>query len=94
MPDLKTQFREELAETLWSELIPHAQRDALIVVTSDLDIVDVALALAQDDVTSVQYWIQENLIHKPTADELGCWNLEPTKLFNALIVQPFVLISM
>ena len=94
MSDFKTQLREDLANTDWSDLIPHAQRDALIVVNPDLDIVEVAYALAQDDVNLVQYWIQEGLIHKPTADELGLWNQEPKKQFKTLIVQPFVLISL
>jgi hypothetical protein len=92
MSDLKTRLREDMAETDWTSLIPHAQRDSIIVVNASLDLVDVAFALAQDDVTQVEYWIRESLIHKPTADELGVWNRDPTRLFLSLIVQPFVLV--
>ena len=32
MQDIKTQLEDELADIEWSDLVPHAQRDALIVV--------------------------------------------------------------
>lgn len=93
MTDVKKQLAEELADIEWSSLMPHAQRDAIIVVNRSLSLVDVGVALASDDVVSVQGWIAENLIHKPSATELSAWNLEPEQKFSALIVQPFVLIS-
>jgi hypothetical protein len=92
MSDLKTQLREDMAEIDWKSLIPHAQRDALIVVNASLDLVEVAFALAQDDVAQVEYWIREGLIHKPTVDELGAWNQDSSRQFLSLIVQPFVLV--
>lgn len=91
--DVKNQLAEELAEIEWSVLIPHAQRDAIIVVNRSLSLIDVGVAFANDDVLSVQKWLAENLIHKPSASELSTWNLEPEQKFSALIVQPFVLIS-
>lgn len=93
MTDVKKQLAEELADIEWSSLMPHAQRDAIIVVNRSLSLVDVGVALANDDVVSVQRWIAENLIHKPSATELSAWNLEPEQKFSALIVQPFVLIG-
>ncbi|MGB7413667.1 MAG: DUF2288 domain-containing protein [Thermosynechococcaceae cyanobacterium] len=93
MSNPKAQLTEELAEIEWRDLIPHSQRDALIVVTSALDMVDVGAALANDDVQSVQHWISEQLIYKPSQEELSDWNGEPNRAFTALIVQPFVLIT-
>jgi hypothetical protein len=92
MSDIKNQLSEEMAAIEWSELIPHAQRDAVIVVNQSLSLVDVGVAMANDDVTSVQNWIGQQLIHKPSVDELSAWNNEPQKKFNTLIVQPFVLV--
>jgi hypothetical protein len=93
MSDLKAQLSEDLADVEWSALIPHAQRDALIVVNSDLDLVEVGAAIANDNVSLVQRWISEYLIHKPSTNELSDWNAQPNKMFSTLIVQPYVIVS-
>ncbi len=93
MQDLKTRLAQDLADSLWSDLQPHAKRDAIIVVDASLDMVEVGLALAQDNVTSVQHWIDEQLIQKPTPQQLHDWNCQPELQFHTLIVQPFVLIK-
>lgn len=93
MENLKKQLNEEVADIDWSSLIPHAQRDALIVVHEGLNLLDVGIAIANDDVISVQNWISEQLIHKPSPEELTSWNIDPTQQFRTLIVQPFILIQ-
>ena len=93
MSDFKAQLSEELADVEWSSLIPHAQRDALIVVSPSLDLIDVAVAMANDNVSLVQQWISKQLIYKPSSDDLSSWNAHPAKKFSTLIVQPFVLVS-
>lgn len=93
MSDLRTELAEALAEAEWDWLAPHARRDSLIVVESGLDVVDVAVAIANDDTARVQHWIEENLIHKPSSIELSDWNLNQSKRFNTLIVQPYVLVQ-
>jgi hypothetical protein len=92
MQDLKNQIAEGIADIEWNSLIPHAQRDALIIVDDSLSMVDVGVALANDDVMSVQHWIAEQLIYKPSPEQLGDWNNHPDRKFSASIVQPFVLI--
>ncbi|MEO0375277.1 MAG: DUF2288 domain-containing protein [Cyanobacteria bacterium P01_A01_bin.17] len=93
MSDTRTQLADELADIEWRDIIPHSQRDAVIVVTPSLDMLDVGMALANDEVQSVQHLISEQLIYKPSEQELSDWNGEPQKMFQALIVQPFVLIA-
>ena len=93
MPDVKQQLAEELASVEWKSLLPHAKRDAVIVVREELNLLDVGVAIAQNDMVSVQSWISQQLIHKPYADELTQWNRELTKPFMTLIVQPFVLVQ-
>jgi len=93
MSDLKTQLTEQLASIEWNLLIPHAQRDAVIVVKEQLDLLDVGVAVAEDDSTSVQNWISQKLVYKPSSQDLSTWNNEPHKQFMTLIVQPFVLVQ-
>ncbi|AFZ52374.1 DUF2288 domain-containing protein [Cyanobacterium aponinum] len=93
MSDFKAQLKEQLAEVDWKDLIPHAQRDALIIVHPQLDLIEVGCAIALDDTFLVQNWISEQLIKKPSSEELSNWNEEPEIKFKTLIVQPFVIAS-
>jgi hypothetical protein len=93
MTDVKTQLIKDLAPMDWETLIPHAKRDAVIVVDGALDLVEVGVAIAEDNAAIVQNWLSELLLHKPSQEELNGWNAEPEKQFNTLIVQPFVLIT-
>jgi hypothetical protein len=93
MSDLKSELTENLDEAEWDWLIPHAQRDAIIVVSSHLELVDVGEAIASNNTAQVGCWIDEVLIAKPSNDQLGNWNSDRTKRFNTLIVQPYVLIQ-
>lgn len=92
MSDLNTQLSEELADIEWNCLIPHAKRDAIIIVNKHLNLVEVGSAIANDQVSLVQHWIAEQLLQKPTTDQLNNWNGHPETKFSTLIVQPFVLV--
>ncbi|MBK1988913.1 DUF2288 domain-containing protein [Sphaerospermopsis aphanizomenoides BCCUSP55] len=93
MSDLRAELRENLDEAEWDWLIPHAQRDAVILVADGLDLLDVGEAIARDHIPTVQNWIDEQLLTKPSPLQLGEWNINPNKRFNALIVEPYVLIQ-
>jgi hypothetical protein len=93
MSDLREKLQENLDEAEWEWLIPHVQKDAVIVVTENLDLLDVGEAIASDNIPSVQHWIDEQLLAKPTVDQVGEWNLNRNKRFNALIVEPYIIIK-
>lgn len=93
MQDLRAELIESLDEAEWEWLIPHVQRDAVVVVATELDLLDVGVAIALDNTVSVQRWIGEQLLYKPSPAQLSDWNSDRTKRFNALIVQPYVLVQ-
>ena len=93
MQDLKAQLAENLDEAEWEWLIPHVQRDVVVVVAQPLDLLDVGVAIANDNTAVVQNWISEELLAKPSTTQLSDWNGDRTKRFNTLIVQPFVLVQ-
>ncbi|MDZ8256837.1 DUF2288 domain-containing protein [Nostoc sp. ChiQUE01b] len=91
MSDLRAELTEILDEAEWEWLIPHVQRDAVILVALELNLVDVGVAIASDNIPSVEQWIDKQLITKPTTVQVGEWNGDRSKRFNTLIVQPYVL---
>ncbi len=93
MSDLRTELTANLDEAEWGWLIPHVQKDQVIVVTQGLDLLDVGVAIASNQVSSVEQWIDLQLIAKPSNTQIGNWNSDRTKRFHALIVQPHILIQ-
>ena len=91
--DLRVQLQENLDESEWEWLIPHAKRDAIIVVKKGLELIEVGAAVAADDTGKIKVWISKDLIAKPSTEEIDQWNRNRTKRFNTLIIQPYVLVK-
>jgi len=86
-------FKRDLAEVCWRELKIHLQRDAIITVSTTLDIITVAEAVANDNKEAVEGWIGNKQLGKPTEDQLNSWEKTQEKSFRMLIVQPFILLQ-
>lgn len=93
MSDLRTELSETIDVAEWEWLMPHVKRDAVIVISLDLDLLDVGEAIANDNIPLVQRWIDEELISKPSNEQLGLWNSNQQQRFNTLIIQPYVLVQ-
>jgi len=93
VPDLREDLATMLDEAEWNWLMPHAAQDQIILVSGGLNLLDVGVAIASDDTDSVQHWIQEQLIYKPSPDQLSNWNADQERRFQALIVRPYVLVQ-
>jgi hypothetical protein len=92
-PDEPTELNDLVDEAEWDWLIPHAKRDAVVIVDNGLDLVEVGEAIAADNVPIVQRWIEEGQLIKPSPQQLSDWDGDRSKRFRALIVQPFVLVQ-
>ena len=89
--DLRQSLVELLDEAELDWLKIHLDRDVVIWVDQSLDLVDVGMAIAQDQANTVRRWIEEQFLIKPEPDRVAQWN--PDVRFKALIVQPYVLIQ-
>ncbi len=93
MPELMATLKKDLAEVTWRELRIHMQRDVIIVVAENLDLVDTAVAVARDEKDTVQSWIASGEVAKPVTSQLERWENDLAKAFQMLIVKPFILIQ-
>ncbi len=84
-------FKRDLAEVSWRELRIHLQRDAVIVVSPELDLIEAAEAVADDDKDRVESWITSGLLAKPAKQQLESWEVDLDRSFSVLIIQPFLL---
>jgi hypothetical protein len=94
---LASTLKENLAKTIdeaeWAWLKPHLDRDALIWVGAPLELLQVAVEIAENQTFKIQSYLSQGTLSKPTAAQIQIWNESPDKKFNVLIVQPFVLIQ-
>ena len=93
MSDIQAKLREDIATIGWQDIMAHARRDAVIVVNPELDLVMVGEAIAKDNSSLVNDWIQQAQIAKPSTEQLTQWNNKPETQFTTLIVQPFVIVQ-
>lgn len=93
MSPSRVELAEQIAAVEWHWLRPHHEQGRLYAVAADLDLADVALAVARDDSAAVRGWLAAGTLAKPDATQLAQWNADPTRPLNMVIVQPFVLVQ-
>lgn len=93
MSEIVASLKRDLAEVSWRELRIHLQRDVIIIVAAAVDLIEVAVAVANDDKNQVESLIAANQLVKPTEKQLVSWEQEPGRRFQMLIVQPYILIQ-
>lgn len=84
---------QELNEVEWEWLKPHYQRDAIILVDPSLALQSVGKEISQNNAAQVQSWIELGLLKKPSSVQMAAWEQSPELRFQAIIVQPFVLVQ-
>lgn len=89
--DLRARLAQEIHRVGWKPLGPHAKRGGLVLVDPKLDLLEVAVAIAQDDSERVQRWMGAGQLSKPTEAQIEAWQLEGGEQFSVAIVQPYVL---
>jgi len=90
-------LREELEKTLgpaeWSLIRKQMAKDTIIVVAPSLELIEVALAVAKNEESSVRGWIDSGELSKPDLARLTEWERTPDRSFLCVVVHPFVLIQ-
>lgn len=93
--DSSTLYAKLLGETAaitWQELQPFFARGALLRVASNADLVEAALAVAQDDSAKVSAWLAGGQLNKLEAGQAQDW-LERDPTLWAVVVRPWVLVQ-
>ena len=92
--ELRKKLTDEIETCSWSILKEHHLRKVVFVINEELNLVDVAIALALDEVDKVKTWKDSGDFREPDSYEIENWEKDPdTKIAKFIIVQPFVLIQ-
>ena len=95
MSDEHQSTREKLASQIgtapWSLLEVHAQSDNLILADKALSLLDVAVAVADNETAKVNDWIEKGLLAKPSLKQWTHFQGNHATRFQFIIVHPFVI---
>lgn len=90
-PESRQELAAKIDITDWFSLRAHLERGGVILVDRMLDLTEVGAAVAGDDVKLIERWVAAGLVGKPSAEQIAGWDAQTMKIFNCLIVSPFVL---
>ena len=89
---IQDSIKRDMAEISWAELKVRCPQDALILVSNDLDLVEVAVAIAEDNTEQVSDWMENGQIKQTSDKEVSHWD-QKEPIFLGAYVTPFVLVQ-
>jgi hypothetical protein len=86
-------LKNEIGTANWPLLKSHAERGVLLIIHPQLDLLEVAIQVAEDRAEQIRMWLDSSKITRPTQAQMEQWETGDT-IFTCVIVQPFILIQL
>jgi len=90
--ELRQTLNIESGKLSWEELQVHFARGAVVVIHSELDLIDISTKFVNDDKPAIEVWMNTNKIARATDDNAKQWLKNKTD-FWAVVVPPWVLVQ-
>lgn len=91
-PDLRIKLNSETARIGWTELERHFARGVVLAVAAELDLIEVAHAMARDDSAALAAWLKSGQVRKAEAEQARDWHARQAE-FWTVVVAPWVVIQ-
>ncbi len=89
---LRAKLNGETSRMPWREMLRFFAGGNVLVIEDGLDLVDVALRIAQDDKAAIAAWLQADCIRHVSDDQARAWLDDDAQLW-AVVVKPWVLVQ-
>jgi len=89
---LRAKMNLETAQIAWCELQRFFAGGMAIAVAAELDLVEVAVQIAQDNKAQVEQWLREGKVGQVSDEQAKAWFDNNATLW-ALVVKPWVLVQ-
>jgi len=90
--ELREKLNAETAKLPWTELQRHFASGAIVKVAVESDLVDVAVAMAQDDTAVIAAGMEAGTIVRASAEDAQRWE-QDDRLLWVVVVAPWVLVQ-
>jgi hypothetical protein len=92
-PDvIKQKLNHDTAKIRWSALTEHQQKQLVIKVSTDLDLIEVGCQFTLDNTEQVKTWMDKNQVLRVIDSQSQAWAEEDRELW-AVVVAPWVLVQ-
>ena len=89
---LRNKLNSETARMRWKDLLVYFAGGSVIAVSAELDLVDVALRITQDDKTAVANWMAHDKLGQVSDQQAAAW-LESDAVLWTVVVRPWILVQ-
>ena len=89
---LRAKLNGETAKASWAEMQRNHARGVVLHVAGALDLIEVAVAMAQDNGTAVGRWMQAGQLGKVSDEQARDWLARDPALWS-VVVAPWVLVQ-
>ena len=89
---LRAKLNQETAKADWQELQPFFARGQTVAVAGDLDLIEVAVAFAEDRAEQLKQWSDQGRVGGVTDDQARTW-FEAGQGLWTVVVMPWVLVQ-
>jgi len=90
--ELITRLNSETAKIDWHELQKHYALGNVLAVAEGGDLIQVAIALHQDNSAQIQQWLDEKVVLEVSDQQALAWYESNTTVW-ALVIPPFILVQ-
>ena len=90
---VRAKINSETAKIPWRELQRFFAQGKVMQVTDQLDLVDVAFAVQQDDIGQVRQWTETEQLSLVSDDQAREW-FESDSTLWAVVIKPWVLVQL
>jgi len=91
-PSLVERLNQETGVIAWAELVRHFARGVVIHVSVQIDLIDAAVCLIEDNVTLLQTWADEGRVSRASDDDARDWTKREPE-FWCVVSAPWVLVQ-
>lgn len=89
---IKQHLNLETGKLNWQELSRHFARGVVLIVDTQLDLIDVATKMVVDDKDSIAVWLDTQQLLRPEDEHAQQWQDNSTE-FWSVVVAPWVLVQ-
>jgi hypothetical protein len=89
---LRARLNLETAKIGWEGLQRQFAKGVVLKVMPEMDLIDTAARMIQDEKSSVEQWLEQGKIVQATMEDARRWNEEDPDLW-AVVVAPWVLVQ-
>lgn len=90
--ELRTQLNLETGKLVWKELERHFARGVVIKVSAELDLIEVAMCMINNDATHFAPWYESGKVARADIIDAEKWYKNSAE-FWAVVVKPWVLVQ-